>query len=178
MHRLALAGALLLCAALAGSGPASAASNPPTDRYTPLVMDVMSAPQWFRGADNQYHLVYELELTNGFPVPADVASLTVRNARTHRTVMTLTGDDLLAAMSPLVFTLGSSTTVAAAGISVVWMDLPFPRRSDIPPEIEHTVTATVPPGLPVPQTITSTGGEAKVDLRPPVALSAPVSGAG
>lgn len=170
--------AVLVAVTIVGAGPAAAASGPPADRYTPVVMDVMSTPQWFRGADGRFHLVYELELTNGFPVGANVVSVTVRNARTHRVVAALTGDAVLAAMSPLVSTLGPSATVAPSGSSVVWMDLPFTRRAQLPPAVEHTVTVTVPPGLPVAETITDTGGRATVDLRPPVAVAAPVRGAG
>jgi murein DD-endopeptidase MepM/ murein hydrolase activator NlpD len=62
---LALAGALL---AIVGAQPGVAGA---ADRYTPLVPQVMSTPRWFVGADGKIHIAYELELTNGFPVPAD-----------------------------------------------------------------------------------------------------------
>ncbi|MGH2618489.1 MAG: M23 family metallopeptidase, partial [Thermomicrobiales bacterium] len=47
---------------------------------------------------------------------------------------------------------------------------------EIPAAIAHRLTVAMPPGLPVPETIVSTGGEAEVDLRPPVVLGAPLMG--
>jgi hypothetical protein len=175
LRRSLLIVAAIACLTFAGADGASAAGS---DRYTPVVMRVMSAPQWFHGADGRYHLVYELELTNGFPVPIEVASLTVRDGRTHRAIAQLSGDALEGAMSPLVATQGPSATVAASGVSVVWLDVPFTRQRQLPPSVEHTITVTVPPGLPVEQTITDSGGRAPVRSRPPVTIDAPVRGAG
>src|SRR4051794_30777721 len=99
--RRALATAVMPLAVLLPAAPAAEADRePPPDRYTPIVMRVMSAPQWFRGTDGFDHLVYELKLTNGFPLPVDVASVIVLNAATHRSVAELSGDSLTAAMTP------------------------------------------------------------------------------
>lgn len=42
-------------------------AGPATERFTPIVMTVMSEPRWFTGTDGKIHVVCELELTNGFP---------------------------------------------------------------------------------------------------------------
>lgn len=60
--------AALVALLVSGAGQTSAGAA--TDRYTPLIQQVHSTPRWFTGADDRTHLVYELELTNGFPVPS------------------------------------------------------------------------------------------------------------
>jgi hypothetical protein len=44
----------------------------------------MSTPRWFEGADDRAHLVYELQLVNGFNVPVTVTAVSVRDAGTGR----------------------------------------------------------------------------------------------
>jgi hypothetical protein len=56
------------------------------------------------------------------------------------------------------------------------MDLPFASVEDIPAAIAHRLTVSVPPGLPVPESITAIGAESAVDLRPPVVLGPPLAG--
>jgi hypothetical protein len=81
-------------------------------------------------------------------------------------------------MSPLVATQGASTTVAASGVSVVWLDIPLAHRRQVPVAVEHAITVSVPPGLPVESTITDRGARASVTSRPPVTIGAPVRGSG
>lgn len=68
------------------------------------------------------------------------------------------------------------TTIPGSTVGVVWFDVSLPNRRALPRAIEHTVTAAVPPGLPVPTSITSTGGRARVDRRPPIVLGPPLRG--
>jgi hypothetical protein len=58
------------------------------------------------------------------------------------------------------------------------VDIPFAGRRAIPARLEHTVTVRVPPGLPVPRSITVTGAPARVDRRPPPVIGAPLTGSG
>jgi hypothetical protein len=169
--------ALLLSVAVVG-GSTAAAKQPPGDRYTPLVMHVFAPPQWFRDTEGTYQLVYELELTNGLPVPIEAARLVVRDAQSGKSLIALSGKALTAATSPLGNGGEASTTVAAGGVSVVWMEIPLASRKQIPTAIEHTLTVKAPKGLPLPRTITSTGGASRVVQRAPVALAPPVQGPG
>ena len=92
-------------------------------------MHVFAPPHWFRDTDGTYQLVYELELTNGLPVPAEVTKLTVRDARSGRVVARLSGKALTAAIGPLAAGYGSpSTKVEPSSVSVVWMEVPFKSR--------------------------------------------------
>jgi Peptidase family M23 len=162
-----------LGAALATSTPAPAA-----DAYTPLVQSVMSTPHWFRGVDGHVHLVYELELVNGFQVPVTLESVTIRDPSRGDTVALLSGTDLRASMSLLASPTEPTTTVPSSGIGVVWFDITLPNPRALPRSIEHTLTVKVPAGLPVPEIVTYHGAIARVDLRPPVVLGPPLSGPG
>jgi murein DD-endopeptidase MepM/ murein hydrolase activator NlpD len=148
------------------------------DRYTPLVQSVVSPPKWFEGTDGRVHLVYELESTNGIPAPVTVSSVVVRDAGGGRVIARLHGPRLHAAMSLLATPGTSTTTVPASSIGVVWFDIALRSRRELPRTIEHAVTWTVPPGLPLPETGTDTGARARVDSRPPVVLGPPLAGAG
>ncbi len=167
---------LVIVAVLGAAGPA--AGKPGSDRYTPLVMHVFAPPQWFRDTDGTYQLVYELELTNGIPAPIEATKLVVRDADSGKALATLAGKALTAAMSPLGNGGEASSTVAAGGVSVVWMEVPFESRQQIPAAIEHTLTVKGPAGLPLPKSIASTGGASRVVSKAPVALAPPVQGPG
>jgi hypothetical protein len=61
-------------------------------------------------------------------------------------------------------------------IGVVYVDLSFDRAEDVPPSVRHRLTVAVPPGLPVPGSITSTGAPAEVDRRSPIVIGPPLVG--
>jgi hypothetical protein len=174
--------AAVLCLWLPGAGEGVAA--PPihvaaaAERYTPLVMSVFAPPRWFKGLDGRFHVVYELALTNGFPVPVSVRSVSVIDARRRVSLERLNGARLTASMSLLSVPDKPTTTVPASGVGVVWFEVIVRTRRLLPSSIVHSLTVEVPPGLPVPRTITDRGGFAGVDLRPPLVLGPPLSGPG
>ncbi len=149
-----------------------------TERYTPVVQSVPTPPRWFQGTDDRIHLVYELLLTNGFPVPVTVTSVEVLDAGSDRALATLTGDDLSAAMSLMASGTTPTTTVPPSSIAVVWFDVLLQDPTQLPEAVKHQVIVKVPPGLPVSSNITSFGGVATVDRRAPVVLSPPLEGLG
>jgi hypothetical protein len=172
---LRLRGTLVLLAVLwCAAAPSLARAG---DQYTPLVMSVPSTPRWFAGSDGRVHLVYELMLTNGFNVPVTVSSVSVNN-QAGRSLARLEGDALAASMSLLADPGTSSVTVPGSGVGVVWFDIALGRPSDVPRAIKHTLTVVGPPGVPVPATITSTGGATTVDRRAPITLGPPLGGPG
>ncbi len=162
----------------APTSPAPTSASPAAEQFTPAVMRVMSQPRWFTGTDALVHLVYELELTNGFPVPVTVTGVQARDAVSGTVLQSLSGDGLDAALSPLAGPATKKTELPASSVRVVWMDVALKAGSQPPSAIEHTLTVSVPPGLPVPSTITSTGAAAEVDRRPPTVIGAPLSGTG
>jgi hypothetical protein len=181
-HLAALAAAIAgVCAAAVApaEGQDRRLPRPGVDRYTPLVQRVHSTPRWFRGTDGRIHVAYELMLTNGFRVPVDVESVVVRRAgRRGGTIERLSGSRLEAAMSVMAEYNDATTTVPSSAIGVVWFDVVLPRGTRLPRAIRHTLTVSVPPGLPVPSQITSTGAFARVDQRAPTVLGPPLRGPG
>ena len=122
--------------------------------HTPAVMQVMSTPRWFTGTDGRVHLVCELQLTNGFPVPVTVTDVTVRDADSGTTVETLSGDGLPASMSLLSTGTTPTVEIPPSSVAVAWIDAGFDNPGQLPKRVDHSLTVTVPPGLPVPETIT------------------------
>jgi hypothetical protein len=146
------------------------------DQYTPIIQSVHSTPRWFLGADERVHLVYELLLTNAFPLPATVTTVEVLDGAGGQAIATLAGADLSAAMSLLTSPAEPATTLPPSTVGVVWFDLPFTGPEQLPATIAHRLTVTVmPPGAP-PAAIVDVSGWAMVDRRPPVVLSPPLLG--
>jgi hypothetical protein len=145
---------------------------------TPLLPLVPSPPRWFTGSDQRVHLVYELQLTNAFPVPVTVTSVVARDAVTGQRVAALNGKALTAAMSLLSTPTVVTTAIPASGIGVVWLDIALASWEDVPAAVSNEVTVSVPPGLPVPESIAFTGPAVDVDLRPPVVIGPPLTGPG
>jgi hypothetical protein len=170
--------ALVTCVLAASCLFAGAAAPAQADRYTPLVMSTMSTPHWFDGSDGRVHLVYELSLTNGFPVPVTVTAVDARAGRDGRTIQRLRGAELEASMSLMATGAEPTTTVPASSVGVVWFDIALPSRRAIPRRVLHKLVVSTPPGLPVPRSITSVGGRARVDRRLPVVLGPPLLGPG
>ena len=148
--------------------PATAAAQ-----LTPVIQAVPTPPRWYRGTDGGVHLSYELLLTNTLPIPVDVVSVQVR--ADDQPIDTLAGDRLVAAMSPLGSETGSSTTLPAATVGVVWVDLTVSSAEDVPEWVSQEVTVDVGPGLPVGPRLTSVGGRAAVTRDEPVIIQAPLA---
>jgi hypothetical protein len=177
--RSARARRIALCLmVVAGAALAVAPAAPAADRYTPLVQSVMSKPRWFEDGEGRTRVVYELKLTNGFPVPVTVRSVSVRDVGRGRTIERLRGSELMDSMTLLASPTEPTTTVPGSGVGVVWLEVAVPNRRRVPRAVRHRVTVAVPPDLPVPPTITATGGFARVDRRPPVVLGPPLRGPG
>jgi hypothetical protein len=186
------AAVVLLAACTAGASgssgstaPAEAASSSTAgseaggvEQFTPVVMNVMTTPQWFTGSDGKVHLTYELELTNAFPIPATVTQVVALDADSGEVERTLAGDQLSEAMSLLVPQTEKVTQLPPATIGVVWMDVVLDDPSQLPKKIEHDLTINVPPGLPVPETTSYRGAAADVSGDPPTVLGPPLTGPG
>lgn len=146
------------------------------DQYTPVVASVFSTPRWFTGSDGKAHLVYELNVLNAFPVDITLAELAILDGGSETPIASFSGDEL-AAISSLLSVPGTSTAKLPASTSgMVWLDIPFANEGDLPATLTHRLTVSVPPGLPVPTSISSETAKATVDLRPPMVLGAPLAG--
>ena len=147
------------------------------DHYTPVVASVFSTPRWFTGSDGQTHLVYELSLLNAFPVDVTLSQLEIIDGGSGMAITAYGGDELSAMSSLLSVPSTSTATLPASANGMVWLDIPFPNEGDLPATLIHRLTVSVPPGLPVPASITNESAPATVDLRAPIVLGAPLAGA-
>jgi hypothetical protein len=137
---------------------------------------VLSPPRWYYADDNRFHLEYELELTNGLPLAVNVTSLQVRSASGRR-IETLSGRRLKAAMSLLATPNKPTMKLPPSTVGVVWLDLSFAHRHQIPTRIEHRLSVNVGPGLPIgPGVVTRTGGRATVSSKPAMEIGPPLRG--
>ncbi len=148
------------------------------EQFTPVLMEIFSTPRWFTGSEGVVHLVYELQLTNGFPVPATVTEVEVRDVGSHETIITLSGEELSAAMSLMPTGTEPLTELSPSTVGIVWVDIPFDDASELPAQIEHELTVSVPPGLPVPEEIISLAAQTEVDTQPPTVIGPPLEGPG
>jgi murein DD-endopeptidase MepM/ murein hydrolase activator NlpD len=170
---------IVVLAAVGSATPASAAGGSQRaveQTYTPVIQRVLAPPRWYRGIDNRVHIEYELQLVNGFPVDATVSELVVRRGA-GGTLADLTGDDLLAAISPIGVPAANETTIPANSAAIAFVDLTVASPAQLPKRIEHTISVTIDPGeLPVPANSVSTGGAARVHQSAAVRIDAPLAG--
>jgi hypothetical protein len=146
------------------------------DQYTPVVASVFSTPRWFTGSDGRAHLVYELGLLNAFPVDVTLTELVILDGGSGTPIASYSGDELAAISSLLSVPATSTAQLPASASGMVWLDIPFANAGDLPATLTHRLTVSVPPGLPVPASISSETAPATVDLRPPIVLGAPLAG--
>jgi hypothetical protein len=171
-----------MLAIISAAGGASARPNAQAqethraEQLTPVVASVFSVPRWFLGDDDKVHVAYELFLTNALRLPATVTRLEVLDGTTGKIVGSLSSDDLNAAMSLLSVGDTPQTKLGPSEQGAIWVELKFPNASAVPATLAHRLTVNIPPGLPIPETVTSIIPQAKVDLRPPVILGAPLAG--
>ncbi len=172
----------LLLALAAGSGTAAGESQREVSPrataaasvLTPVIQSVPSPPRWFVGDDGRVHLEYELLLTNAVSVPITVATLEVLGgggAQLDR----LSGRRLHAAMGWEGVT-GSTTRLPPFTIGIAWIDLTLRDTKALPRRIMHRLTIKLPPGLPVPSTMTETGASVAIASRAPTAIAPPLRG--
>ena len=147
---------LLTMAAVGGLLVTACVSNPPSsapDQLTPLVPSVLAAPQWFTGSDGRVHLVYEVELVNGFSFPVDLTSVVVADGATGEELGSFAGAVLLAIMTPLGAVSATSASVPGSSVAILWMDLALDPRDELPASIRHTYTLGLPDGIPLPRSV-------------------------
>jgi murein DD-endopeptidase MepM/ murein hydrolase activator NlpD len=151
------------------------AAGVPAQTFTPVIQDVLSKPSWYRGIDNRVHIEYELQLINGFPVPAEVTSIVVRRGG-GGVLVELTGAALNEAISPIGFPGERTTTIPPGGGAIAFIDLTVAAPDRLPRRISHALSTEIEPGLPVPAENTAVGARARVVQTRPVRIDAPLGG--
>ncbi|MGW4650260.1 M23 family metallopeptidase [Kitasatospora sp. NPDC004289] len=185
-----LAAAVLLAAAAPVAGAAPKAL-PPDTRFTPLTASVMTEPTPFEATDGRTHLSYELLATNALSSRAQVRldRVDVQDARTHRVIGSLSGEDLAAAANPVGDPLPGAdaytpappppepTVLQGSQQWVIWLDFVLDGGQPVPEVVEHHFAGTIlgPSGeAPFEETVQATplGRTTPLDLAAPVAPGA------
>jgi hypothetical protein len=151
---------------------------------TGLAGSVLTHPSAVRGTDGLLHIAYELVVTDATQFAADVERVEVRDAKTERVLLTLSGDALSSRMNPVggepVGAAPDSTTLlASSGSAVIWLDVVVRRKADLPEVLDHRVeSATRPAPGEASIPFTSVVGEVPLATRPPMKLGPPVRSSG
>jgi hypothetical protein len=177
--------------ALAGTSTSAEARTPadtsrgvagadPGPQFTGLAASVLTRPEAVRGTDGRFHIAYELVLTGATPFAVDVEQVEVRDARTHRVLLSLAGDALSSRMNPVGgapagVTPAATTLVGPSGSAIIWLDVGVRRKANLPDVLEHrVVSSTRPPPGEQSMRFSSLVGRVPLRAREPVKLGPPV----
>ncbi|MFI8290222.1 M23 family metallopeptidase [Streptomyces sp. NPDC085614] len=186
-----LAAAVLAAGMLVASvGPGygtGAATPAPGAQFTPLTAAVMTRPAPFVATDGKTHLSYELLTTSALSssTPVRLDRVSVRDARTHRVVGSLSGQALAEAANPVGDPLPGAdgytpappaptpTVIKGSQQWIIWLDLILDRGQPVPKALEHHLSgAVLPPSGPsaFEETVQTT----RTDRTRPLNLGPPV----
>ncbi len=116
--------------------------------FTPIVLSVLASPVPVKGSDGQYHITYELSLSNANTFEWEVLSIEVLDGHPKGQVLhTVTGDEVLDKMQ-LIGTREETTSLLPTQSGLVFMTFTVEGEQDIPDSLLHRLTLTVPGGLP------------------------------
>jgi hypothetical protein len=141
-HMIARALVAVLALGIAAAGARAQTRQP--DSFTPLVIGPLAtdtAP--FLGDDGQYHVVYELWVTNAKAVPATIETIDVLDANNPARVLhTLTGPDLVRRVALLSARPAESATLGANESRVIFIELAFAEERLVPQALAHHFVGT------------------------------------
>lgn len=184
----------VILTAFAGSGAGALAETPPAashsndapppveDVFTPVTVSTVGPDTTpVLGTDGQYHVVYELLLTNGKMAPATIQRIQVLDADDpDRVVADYAGDDVVARMRTLTPVPATDAMIEPNGGRFFYIELAFPTRDDVPEAVEHhlDLLAASNPGATEGTPLSYTAGRFSLrGGRLPV-LGPPLRGAG
>ena len=146
-------------------------------QLTPIVADVLWAPQPMRGSDAQVHLVYELRLSN--PTPFTLALETVEVVdETGRVLLTMDKDTIGRRFSIGGRRGAEATSLAVGQFGVLFTHAAVAADQTAPRTLRHRVSAILLQPDHPPRPVTVSGGEARVGEAPPIVLGPPLHGEG
>lgn len=174
--------------ALASSGQADGSGQEPSeDIVTPMIVTSLGDPIPVRGADDQFHVAYELQVINASPRTMNITGVdTVSEG--GETLSSLGQEEvqertvILGAM-PLQPPAVKSVGPGQVGILV--LDDIYPSRDAVPERFTHRISATFDPPAPglhpfasqFPSEITQETSQISVGSGEPIVLGAPFRGA-
>jgi len=172
--------AILIAALLVvlAAAPANAAKDP--GEVTPIVTSPVPQKRIVpvRGSDGRWHVMYEFELTNSLPGPADLRSVTALNPRNGRTLLSLNAEQITAGEYLHTLNQTSATTTVFEGnqARVLILNLAFDSRRKVPRRLVHrfVVDADNPFGDKQLATFTYDAAKARISTQRPPVLKPPL----
>ena len=164
----------------ARSDQASGIGIDPGTEFSAFEAQVLTRPQAVLGTDGKRHIAYELVLTGTTPVSLKVDRVRVRDARTKRTLLSLSGARLTSQLTKLGLPNAPLTggIINGAETAFVWIDVALPRTAPIPARIDHVITATVQAKGRKGPTITGEYTPVAINRTATVVLGPPLGGGG
>jgi hypothetical protein len=150
--------------------------------FTGLAASLLTHPSAVRATDGRFHVAYELVLTDATVFSVNVERVDIRDAKSHRVLLSLAGSALASRMNPVggapVGAPPTATTLLdPSGSAVVWLDVRVRRKADLPGVLDARVVSSTrpPPGSPSVR-FSSLVGRVPLRTREPVELGPPVAG--
>ena len=116
--------------------------------FTPVVSSELAPPVPVKGSDGQYHITYELNLTNSNNFDWEVVSIEVLDGHPDGQILeVVTGEEVMDKMQ-LLGTREPTNTLIPTQSALAYITFTVPSEEDIPESLLHKLTVTVPGGLP------------------------------
>lgn len=165
------------CALAGETVETTTAPGQPSVGATPLVFAVMSQPWAVEGSDGQYHLVYEVRISNAADVAVRLDRVSVLDAKTDKPISTFDAKEL-----GKRFEVGASREkldrrLEGAAFGVLFLHVAVASLDHVPAAIVHQIDITLDPDDPTKsQELTLNGGWTAVKDDPAVVLGPPLRG--
>lgn len=155
------------------------------DQNTPVLLEAVTRPVPFRGADGRIHVDYELRVINARTVPVRLLSLEVLDGASGAVLATMSGAEVSTTFSLL----GGAATDSMDGMQTghFWIDLVLGEGARLPRTLNHRLvlstaeiklTQAVKSENEGPVKVSQTGGAVALSSRPAILIGPPLEGPG
>jgi len=157
--------------------------------FTPLVFSVLAPPVPVKGSDGNYHITYELSLSNANTFDWEILAIEVLDSHPDGQVLhSITEEEVMNKMQ-LIGTRQPTNSLIPTQSGLVFITFTVENEKDIPDTLLHKIQITVPGGLPefitsfleLPKNqedITNFGAEVTVNNIEVFAFGPPLEGSG
>lgn len=140
--------AIIISAPALGTGKAAEAETPAGKNavFTPVLMSVINAPDPVKGSDDRYHFVYEIEAVNASGLTWEIDSIDVTDGdgKVLRSLKAAELND----RTELIKDKTKTNALPPGEAAVIFIHFTVEDENNIPADIGHRVSITVPGGIP------------------------------
>lgn len=140
-------------------------------KLTPLILKVLETPWPIRGSDGNYHLLYELRLTNVTSRAWRVNRLDILDERNLQSDLAVFEGKQLKKRMALIGTRKLGNLLGPDETAVVWLHLKISSWEKVPHKFLHRLQ-----GTSLGQSVNELGGMSAVDKRSPIVIESPLKG--